>query len=137
VFGPRQDPSSQYAAVVPVFFRDLLAKGKVTIFGDGEQTRDFIFVDDVVRANLLAARTKRADGAVLNIATGKGTSVNTLAKEIARLAGKPLAVKRKPPREGDIRHSYADISKARKLLGFRPETSLVDGLRAFCSAHLA
>jgi nucleoside-diphosphate-sugar epimerase len=137
VFGPRQDPSSQYAAVVPVFFRDLLAYGKVTIFGDGEQTRDFIFVDDVVRANELAARTKRADGAVLNIATGKGTSVNTLANKIARLAGKPLAVKKAPARQGDIKHSYADISKARKLLGFRPETSLVDGLRAFCSAHLA
>jgi len=134
VFGPRQDPGSQYAAVVPVFFRDLLRKGKVTIFGDGRQTRDFIFVDDVVRANLLAARTKRADGAVLNIATGRGTSVNTLANEIARLAGKPLVVKRAPPREGDIRHSFADITRAARLLGFRPETTLARGLGAFHSA---
>jgi nucleoside-diphosphate-sugar epimerase len=134
VFGPRQDPSSQYAAVVPVFFRDLLTNGKVTIFGDGEQTRDFIFVDDVVRANLLAAEKGGADGTVMNIATGRGTSVNTLAKEIARLAGKPLIVKRAPPRKGDIRHSFADISRARTVLGFRPETSLAKGLLAFHSA---
>jgi UDP-glucose 4-epimerase len=134
VFGPRQDPASQYAAVVPVFFRDLLAKGRLTVFGDGSQTRDFIFVDDVVRANLLAAEKGAADGLVLNIATGRGTSVNALAREIARLAAKPLAVKRAPPRGGDIRHSWADISRARKVLGFRPKTSLSDGLRAFHSA---
>ncbi len=134
VFGPRQDPASQYAAVVPVFFRDLMTKGGVTIFGDGRQTRDFIFVQDVVRANLLAAEKSAADGEVLNIATGKGTSVNTLANEIARLAGRPLAVKREPPREGDIRHSFADISKARRLLGFRPKIPLTTGLGIFRSA---
>jgi UDP-glucose 4-epimerase len=137
VFGPRQDPSSQYAAVVPVFFRDMMEKGRVTVYGDGRQTRDFIFVDDVVRANLLAAKTKRADGAVLNIATGRGTSVGALAREIARFAGKPLAVKRAQPREGDIKHSYADISKARRLLGFQPRTPLAVGLRAFRSSIVA
>jgi len=134
VFGPRQDPGSQYAAVVPVFFRDLLQKGNVTVYGDGEQTRDFIFVDDVVRANLLAAERNGADGAVLNIATGKGTSVNTLAREIAALAGTPLAVRKAPARKGDIKHSYADISSAKKLLGFRPRTSLPAGLGIFRSA---
>ncbi len=137
VFGPRQDPSSQYAAVVPVFFRDLSTKGRVTIFGDGGQTRDFIFVDDVVRANLLAAEKGGADGQVLNIATGRGTSVKSLASEIARLSGRPLVVKRAPPREGDIRHSYADISRARKVLGFRPKTTLAEGLSAFRSAILS
>jgi len=134
VFGPRQDPASQYAAVVPVFFRDLLGKGKVTIFGDGRQTRDFIFVHDVVRANLLAAEKTTADGAVLNIATGKGTPVNVLAREIAALAKKALLVKRAPPREGDIKHSYADITRATKLLGFAPRTALTKGLRIFRSA---
>jgi UDP-glucose 4-epimerase len=134
VFGPRQDPSSQYAAVVPVFFRDLLAKGRATIFGDGAQTRDFIFVDDVVRANLLAAEKGAADGTVLNIATGRGTSVNELAHLISRITGKPLSVKRAPARAGDIKHSYADISRARKVLGFRPETTLARGLGAFRSA---
>jgi UDP-glucose 4-epimerase len=134
VFGPRQDPSSQYAAVVPVFFRDIVAKGRVTVFGDGEQTRDFIFVDDVVRANLLAAEKGSADGCVLNIATGRGTGVNALAKEIARILGRPLVVKKAPARSGDIRHSFADISRARKVLGYRPKTVLAEGLRAFCSA---
>jgi UDP-glucose 4-epimerase len=134
VFGPRQDPGSQYAAVVPVFFRDLLQKGTVTVYGDGAQTRDFIFVDDVVRANLLAAETRAAEGTVLNIATGKGTSVNTLAKEIARLTGKPPVVRRAPPRRGDIKHSFANVSMARTLLGFRPTTSLSNGLGIFRSA---
>jgi len=134
VFGPRQDPASQYAAVVPVFFRDIARKGRVTVYGDGRQTRDFIFVEDVVRANLLAAMKGSADGQVLNIATGKGTSVNALAREIARLSGKPLSVERAPPRRGDVRHSFAEVGKARRLLGFRPETSLEAGLRAFRSA---
>lgn len=134
VFGPRQDPGSQYAAVVPVFFRDIVQKGELTIFGDGGQTRDFIFVDDVVRANLLAAERTRADGAVLNIATGKGTSVNTLARRVAAIAGRPLAVRRAPPRGGDIVHSYADISKAKRLLGFGPKTTLSAGLRISGSA---
>ena len=134
VFGPRQDPASQYAAVVPVFFRDIARNGKVTIYGDGEQTRDFIFVDDVVRGNILAAEKKGAEGAVLNIATGRGTGVNTLARKIAALAGTPLAVKKAPPRKGDIKHSYADISSAKKLLGFRPRTSLPAGLGIFRSA---
>ena len=134
VFGPRQDPGSQYAAVVPVFFRDLVQNGNVTIFGDGRQTRDFIFVDDVVRANILAAEKKDAEGAVLNIATGKGTGVNTLAKVIAGLSERPLVVKKAPPREGDITYSYADISWAKKFLGFRPATTLSAGLRIFRSA---
>ena len=134
VFGPRQDPDSPYAAVVPVFFRDLMKDGPLTIFGDGRQTRDLIYVEDVALANLLAAEKSGAEGKVLNIATGRGTSVNALAGTIAGLVGKPLAVKRMAAREGDIRHSYADISEAKRLLGFVPRTSLSDGLRIFCSA---
>jgi UDP-glucose 4-epimerase len=134
VFGPRQDPNSQYAAVIPVFFRDMFGSGRVTIFGDGEQTRDFIYVEDAVRANLLAAERRGADGKALNIATGKGTSVNNLAKIIAGLVGKPLDVHRAPPRKGDIMHSFADISLAKRLLDFSPRASLAAGLRIFRSA---
>jgi len=134
VFGPRQDPGSQYAAVVPVFFRCLLDAGAVTIFGDGRQTRDFIFVDDAVSANLLAAESSAADGRVLNIATGRGTSVNRLAETVSRLAKRPLRVIRAPARTGDIRNSSADISSARRLLHFRPQTSLAEGLRISFSA---
>jgi UDP-glucose 4-epimerase len=134
VFGPRQDPGSQYAAVVPVFFRDMAKNGRVRIFGDGRQTRDFIYVGDVVRANISAAESPGADGKVVNIATGKGTSVLELARAMAAVTGRPLKVQHAPPREGDIRHSYADISQARKLLGFRPRTGLEEGLRIFSSA---
>ena len=134
VFGPRQDPGSQYAAVVPVFFRDLAGRGRVTIFGDGRQTRDFIYIRDVVRANLLAAERSGADGNVVNIATGKGTSVRELALAIAGVTGKRLSIESRPPREGDIRHSFADISQARRLLGFRPHTTLEEGLGIFSSA---
>jgi len=134
VFGPRQDPGSQYAAVVPVFFRDLLKKGRLTIYGDGRQTRDLIYVGDVVRANLLAAERPAADGKVLNIATGHGTSVNGLARLVARVLGKPLRTRRAPRRKGDIRHSRADISAARRLLGFAPKVGLEDGLGRFYSA---
>ena len=134
VFGPRQDPASQYAAVIPVFFRDLAAKGSVTIYGDGKQTRDFIFVDDVVKVNILAAENSAADGNVLNIATGKGTGILDLAGAIAKIVGKPLKVKNSPARDGDILHSRADVSLAKKLLGFRPKTELSRGLRIFSTS---
>jgi len=134
VYGPRQDPGSQYAAVVPVFFRDMAAKGSVTVFGDGRQTRDFIYVGDVVRANLLAAKKTGADGEVVNIATGRSTSVLELARTVAEVLGKPLRIRRAPPRKGDIRHSTADISRARRRLGFRPATGLEQGLRIFSTA---
>jgi nucleoside-diphosphate-sugar epimerase len=134
VYGPRQDPGSQYAAVVPVFFRDMARKGQLTVYGTGRQTRDFIFIGDVVRANMLAAEDPGADGEVLNIATGKPTSVLELARTVAGVLGKPLRIKRSPPRTGDIRHSTADISRARRSLGFRPSVGLEEGLRIFSTA---
>ncbi|MGQ9582966.1 MAG: NAD-dependent epimerase/dehydratase family protein [Thermoplasmatota archaeon] len=136
VFGPRQDPSSEYAAVIPKFFGDMARRGRVTIYGDGRQTRDFVFVGDAVRANMLAAEGSAADGAVLNVATGEGTSVRALAKEVASVLGRPLRVERAPRREGDIRHSWADISLARKLLDFRPGVPLREGLIISGSALL-
>ena len=136
VFGPRQDPGSEYAAVVPRFFRDMLERGAVTVFGDGRQTRDFIFVDDVVRATLLAAGRSAAEGRVINVATGRGTSVGRLAEDVAGVLGMPLRVRRAPPREGDIRHSRADVSLARRVLGFRPALTLREALRMYRSALL-
>jgi len=134
VFGPRQDPSSEYAAVVPRFFRDMATKGGVTVFGDGRQTRDFVYVGDVVGANLLAAERTGADGGAVNIATGRPTSVLELARTIAGIVGRPLKVKRAPARKGDIRHSHADVSMARRTLGFRPSVGLREGLRVFSTA---
>jgi len=134
VFGPRQDPSSQYAAVVPAFFRDMARRGSVTVFGDGRQTRDFIYVGDVVGANILAAERTGADGGVLNIATGRPTSVLELARAVAGAVGKPLGIRRAPPRKGEIRHSHADIARATRTLGFRPSVGLKEGLRIFSTA---
>ena len=135
VYGPRQDPGSQYAAVVPVFFRDMARKGALTVFGTGRQTRDFIYIGDVVRANLLAAEMPGADGKIINIATGKATSVLELGRTVAGVVGKPLRIKRAPARRGDIRHSSADISLARRSLGFRPAVGLEEGLRIFSTAR--
>lgn len=134
VFGPRQDPESEYAAVIPRFVKDMRERGRVTIFGDGRQTRDFIYVGDVVRATLLAAERSSADGRVVNVATGKGTSVSELARELAAVLGLPLRVRRASRREGDIRHSWADTTLAQKVLGFRACVPLRRGLRALASA---
>ena len=134
VFGPRQDPGSQYAAVVPVFFQDMARNSRVTVFGDGRQTRDFIYVGDVVGANMLAAESSGADGGVVNIATGRPTSVMELARTVAGVVGKPLKIKRASARKGDIRHSAANISRARRLLGFAPAVGLEQGLGIFSTA---
>ncbi len=130
VYGPRQDPQSQYAAVIPKFITALLKGETATIFGDGEQTRDFIFVEDIVRANLLACRAgSEVVGEVFNVASGKAVSVNQLyylLKEIVGVKSEPVYA---PPRPGDVRHSLADISKAQKLLGFDKLTPLEEGLK--------
>lgn len=128
VFGPRQDPTSQYAAVVPIFITRLLAGEPPTIYGDGEQTRDFTYVDNVVEANLLALTAPHAAGQVFNIACGDSTTVNRLFSEIARLLGSALSPIYAPPRPGDIRDSLADTTRARELLGWRPQVDLVEGL---------
>ncbi len=130
VFGSRQDPHSQYAAVIPRFFQALLRKQQPEIYGDGEQTRDFGYVGDVVEANLLASKFEGAEGQVFNIAGGKAITINELARKIAALLGSDIVPKYHPARVGDIRHSLADVSAARKNLGFSPKTSLDEGLRA-------
>jgi UDP-N-acetylglucosamine 4-epimerase len=129
VFGPRQDPLSPYASVIPLFFKKALAGERLEIYGDGEQSRDFIFIANVVEANLRAVRAPiAAIGDVYNIASGERTTVNALAAEINRLAGvsiEPLHIK---PRPGDIRHSFADISRARTILRFEPRVDFRAGL---------
>jgi UDP-glucose 4-epimerase len=129
VFGPRQDPTSQYAAVVPLFITAIAAGEPVTIFDDGEQSRDFTYVDNVVAANLLAADAAGANGRIFNISGGTPTSVNELAVAIGRLLGKPVERRYLPARPGDLRNSWADVSEARSLLGFEPQVELEEGLR--------
>ena len=129
VFGPRQDPRSQYSAVVPLFVTAIGAGEPVKIFDDGEQSRDFTYVDNVVAANLLAAAADGASGRIFNISAGAPTSVNELAETIGRLLGKPVERTYLPPRPGDLRNSWADVSAARDVLGFEPSVSLEDGLR--------
>jgi UDP-glucose 4-epimerase len=126
VYGPRQDPDSQYAAVIPKFIQKALDGKAPVIYGDGEQSRDFVFVKDVVAANLLAADSK-ANG-VFNIGTGESISMNALADTIIRLSGKTITPIHEEPRSGDVRHSLADISKA-KIFGYKPKYNLKERLQ--------
>jgi nucleoside-diphosphate-sugar epimerase len=132
VFGPRQRAESAYAAVVPAFARRLLAGERPIVHGDGEQSRDFAFIANVVHANLLAARhAGPLRGVAINIGSGARTTVNDLARTMARLAGRPdLVPRHEPERPGDVRHSVADVALARRVLGFAPLVSLEDGLAA-------
>lgn len=128
VFGPHQDPSSPYSGVISIFL-DRAGRGeKAFIYGDGEQSRDFIYVADVVKANLLAARQAGISGAVLNIGTGRGITINQLRDRVSSLAGTAVAPEYWPARAGDIRASVAGIDLAREKLGFQPETSFEKGL---------
>jgi len=130
VFGPRQDPTSQYAAVVPLFVQAIREGRPVTIYGTGEQSRDFTYVENVVAANLDAAVARvAACGAVLNVAAGGSETVNTLADTIGRLLGLPVERVYAPPRPGDVEQSWADVSLARELIGFEPRIGFEDGLR--------
>jgi nucleoside-diphosphate-sugar epimerase len=129
VFGPRQDPTSQYAAVVPRFISAIAGGEAVTVYGDGEQSRDFTFVDNVVAANLLAADAEDVAGEILNVATGGSTTVNELADTIGRLLGRPVEKAYEPEREADVRASWADVGEARRLLGYEPQIALEEGLR--------
>ncbi|RCK80596.1 MAG: UDP-glucose 4-epimerase [Candidatus Ozemobacter sibiricus] len=130
VFGPRQDPASEYAAVIPKFITRMLAGTPPTIFGDGRQTRDFIYVGEVARANLLAAAAPAAAGRVINIAGGRRLDLLDLAATINEVLGARLEPVFAPPQPGDVRDSVADISQARAVLGFEPRLSFADGLRA-------
>jgi nucleoside-diphosphate-sugar epimerase len=136
VFGPRQDPASQYAAVIPRFACAALAGEPAEIYGDGEQTRDFTFVADAVRANLLAADAAEASGAVINVGGGRRTSLNELWRAVQEIAGARIPARHAPPRPGDVRDSLADLGRARKLLGYEPSVDLREGLRRTL-AHFA
>jgi nucleoside-diphosphate-sugar epimerase len=131
VYGPGQDPASPYAAAIPKFLVRLLRGEEPIVFGDGEQTRDFCFVTDVVAANRCAgaAPTAAAQGGAYNVAGGSRISVNSLLPLMQKCVGTNLPVRYEPPRDGDIKHSGADISRAASLLGYRPATSLEAGLR--------
>ncbi len=129
VFGPHQDPNSQYAAVVPRFIRAIADGLPVTIYGDGEQSRDFTFIANVVAANLLAAQAEGAGGAVVNVATGGSETVNTLADTIGRLLDRPVEKQFVAERPGDVTQSWADVSAAREAIGYRPTVAFEDGLR--------
>jgi UDP-glucose 4-epimerase len=129
VFGPYQDPASQYAAAIPAFVTAILKDEPPTIYGDGEQSRDFTYIDNVVDANLLAGRAKRTQGEVVNIACGKAVTVNEIIEMINELLGKSVKPKYIAPRPGDVKHSLADITAARNLINYRPKVSFSDGLR--------
>jgi len=129
VFGPRQDPKSQYAAVVPRFFAAIDTNEPVPIHGDGTQSRDFTYVANVVEANVLAGEQEGAGGTVLNIATGRQASVNELADAIGAALGKPVEKHYLPIRTGDVRDSWADVEEAKRVLGYETRISLEDGLQ--------
>lgn len=130
VFGPRQDPSSQYSGVISRFVAALLSGERPVIYGDGEHSRDFTYIANVVDANLKAAETTKGVGAVINVANGERITLNQLLKEVQQLTGKTdVSVDYKPPRAGDVVHSLADITRARELLGFQPRVGLKEGLQ--------
>jgi UDP-glucose 4-epimerase len=129
VFGPHQDPTSQYAAAIPAFVTSILKDKPPTIYGDGEQSRDFTYVDNVVEANLLAARAKQTKGEVINIACGEAITVNAIIDMINKIVGKNVKPTYLPSRKGDVKHSLADITQAKKLIGFKPVVSFKDGLK--------
>jgi len=129
VFGPGQDPTSQYAAVIPKFISAVLSGGAPIIYGDGEQSRDFTYVGDCVRANLLASEAEDVSGRVFNIACGRRITINELFDKIKKIAGSStVRPKYEAARPGDIRHSLADIGLAAELLGYTPENSIDEGL---------
>jgi UDP-glucose 4-epimerase len=131
VYGKRQDPTSLYSAVIPRFLDAVFAGKPPTIFGDGEQTRDFIFVEDVVRANLAALDAKEAPGAVVNVASGDRLSINQIVSHISTILGREIHPVHEPEREGDIRHSYAETAKAESVIGFTAQTRFEDGLKKY------
>ena len=129
VFGPYQDPTSQYAAVIPAFVTAILKDRTPTIFGDGQQSRDFTYVDNVVEANLLAARSKHTAGETLNIACGRAVTVNDTIDMINKLTGKDVKPTSTDQRLGDVKHSLADINLAKKTIGYKPTVPFNKGLQ--------
>ncbi len=128
IFGPRQDPGSPYSGVLSKFATAFLEDTQPVVFGDGEQTRDFTYVDNAVQANLLACEAPNASGEVINVGTGSRVSLNQTLQSLRKITGKNLVAKYEPTREGDIRDSQAEISKARELLGYEPAVMFEEGL---------
>ena len=131
IFGPRQDPTSPYSGVLAKFITQMLQGEQPTIFGDGEQSRDFTYVDNAVDANLLAAAApaSRAAGRMFNVATGTRASLNATFEALKKITGYTGRPKYEPEREGDVKHSLADISRAQKDLAYQPKVGFEDGLR--------
>jgi UDP-glucose 4-epimerase len=129
VFGPRQDPHGAYAAVIPAFVSRMLKGQPPVVYGDGEQSRDFCFIENVVNANMLAAEAPELHGEVVNIACGERTTLNAIVKDINTLLGTNVQPKYEPARAGDVRHSLADLSDAKRVLGYEPKIMFSEGLR--------
>jgi len=129
VFGPRQSPYSEYAAMVPLFLTAIMRGEPITIDGDGGQSRGFTYVANVVDATIRAADVAAANGRIFNISAGSPATVNEVADAIGRILGKPVERRHGPPRVGDIRASWADVTAARKTLGWEPTVALEEGLR--------
>jgi UDP-glucose 4-epimerase len=129
IFGPRQDPGSPYSAVIPLFISAMLTGEQPVIYGDGLQSRDFCFVSNVVQANLLAADATDVSGRVFNVASGKSTDLLTLLGILNRLLAVDVKPRHDPPRAGDVRESRAEVTEARRWLGYKPEVDFEEGLR--------
>jgi nucleoside-diphosphate-sugar epimerase len=136
VFGPRQSPFSQYAAVVPLFLTAVSRGEPIVIFGDGEQSRDFTYVSNVVDATIRAGHAPGASGRIFNVAAGSPASVNALADSIGAILDRPVERRFEPPRPGDVRDSWADVAAARETLGYETEVGLEEGLRKTAEALL-
>jgi UDP-glucose 4-epimerase len=128
VFGPRQDPNSQYAAVIPAFVTHMVRGERPVIFGDGEQSRDFCFIENVVNANLLGFEAEKVSGEVVNIACGDRITLNEIVRLINTHLGTAIEPEYQPPRVGDVRHSLADVSAAQRVLGYQPKVMFAEGL---------
>lgn len=129
IFGPRQDPKSLYSAVIPKFITAILEDREISIYGDGEHSRDFTFIDNTVDANLLAMTTPNVGGEMCNIACGQRFSLNDLVERLGAITGKKPRVEYQDRKSGDVQHSLADISRARELLGYEPRVSFEEGLQ--------
>ncbi len=129
VFGPYQNPASQYAAAIPAFVVSILNDTSPTVYGDGLQSRDFTYIDNVVDANLLAARAKHTDGQVVNIACGEAITINAIIDMINEIVGKDVKPEYAPDRTGDVKHSLADITKANEVIGYTPSVTFREGLQ--------
>ena len=129
VFGPRQDPASQYAAAIPAFVTAILEDRQPTVYGDGEQSRDFTYIENVIEANLLAAGAPETHGEVVNIACGQSITINAIIKQVNELLGKNITPIYTDPRPGDVRDSLADVSLAEEIIGYKPVVYFDEGLK--------